>query len=227
MGAMLRWDSVRGGLTEEGCGIMLGSALLWGTRKGMLGFPAVGWAMPKASGSPQLTFFPRHRILPSVRHYWPLACPRMPSASCQPRPNNSHKLDRYLLDAEQPLGRVRAVPRVCGCFWVSYELERRGEGAGPCGAYACLDQRDQHEGRGGEGQDMTPLCAEKRAGVKVMASWGTVSPDGSSGRAARLMVAWGASYDLWLSSHFCLPRSGSSQHPHEPLAERMCLGKCW
>lgn len=131
---MLRWDSVRQGLTEESCGARPGSTLLWGTSKGMLGFPALGWAMPKASGTPQ-----------------------------------------------------------------------RGEG----------EERE------------TQLCAEKGSGVKVMASWDTVSPGGSSGRAARLMVAWGASYakcDLCLCSHFFLPRSGWSQYPMSLLQRECALG---
>lgn len=52
----------------------------------------------------------------------------MPSALWEPRLNNSHKSGKYLLGSEQPLGRARTVPRPCGCFWVSWELGRRGEG---------------------------------------------------------------------------------------------------
>lgn len=73
---------------------------------------------------------------------------------------------------------------------------------------------------------MTQLCAEKGVGGKVMASWDTVSPGGSSGRDARLMVAWGACYakcGLWLSSH---SKVWVVSVPCEPLAERMCLGEC-
>lgn len=142
LGVMLRWDSVRGGLTEEGCGARPGSTLLWGTSKGMLGFPTLGWAMPKASGTLQLTFFPRHE-----------------------------------------------------------ERERRGD----------------------------PAVCWKGSGVKAMACWDTVSPGGSSGRAARLVVAWGASYakrDLCLSSDFFLPRSGWSQYPMSLLQRECALGKC-
>lgn len=58
LGVMLRWDSVRGGFTEEACGARPGSTLLWGTGKGMLGCPALGWVMPKTSGTLQLTFSP-------------------------------------------------------------------------------------------------------------------------------------------------------------------------
>lgn len=74
---------------------------------------------------------------------------------------------------------------------------------------------------------MTQLCAEKRVGGKVMASWDTVSPGGSSGRDARLMVAWGACYakcGLWLSSHSCLPRSGWSRYPVSLLQRECALG---
>lgn len=88
MGVMLRWDSVTGELTEEGYGARPGSTLLWGTGKGMLGFPAMGWAMPKASGTLQLTFFPRHRLLAPVRHCWPPACPR-----------TQHRVSRGLITA--------------------------------------------------------------------------------------------------------------------------------
>ena len=41
---------------------------------------------------------------------------------------------------------------------------------------------------------MAQLSTEKGAGVKVVASQCAPSPGGPSGRDARLLVAWGASY---------------------------------
>lgn len=45
-------------------------------RKGHLDFPAVGWAMPKVSGTLQPTFFPGHGFLVPGRRCWPPACSR-------------------------------------------------------------------------------------------------------------------------------------------------------
>lgn len=81
--------------------------------------------------------------------------------------------------------------------------------------------------RRGEGAGTRPSCVEEEAGVKVMASRGTASPGGSSGRAARLLVAWAASYakcDLWPSSQSCFPGLGWSQQPVSLLQRECALG---
>lgn len=99
LGVVLRWDSVEGGLWGHA---WLHIAV--GNQERDAWLSCCGLGNAKGIRFPQLTFFPRHRIPAPVGHYWPPACARLPLASCQPRPNNSHKLGRYLLGAEQPLG---------------------------------------------------------------------------------------------------------------------------
>lgn len=189
-------------LTREGCGARTGPALLRGTRKGALGLSCCGLGNAKGIGHPAACFLPWPRPPCSSEALQDSSLPQ-DSASHQPRPNNSHKSGRRLPACcwalSGPWGEQELFLRPRGCFWVNHELERGEWEAAWLELSSCWPwpgrqtvRRGQKE-RGGS-RDTWQLPAEKGAGVKAVASWGAASPGGPSGRDARLLVAWGASY---------------------------------